>query len=177
MLEFKGLLKLLNLDRMTTASGKDNATGPYPRTLVSILISVGGLAVFLLLASSFLTSGPIASAVRGHYYGVDNSRKNSLVREDAGACVDPPRNGTGIDFQATDSKLREFSSKSVEKEPVADGQLDGKKDTTLPYSDTSLEVTAPSSQLNNSGVLNPLSLTRIFNLILAFVIQILPSHS
>ncbi|XP_031110142.1 protein YLS7-like [Ipomoea triloba] len=115
---------------MTTASGKDSATGPYPRTLVSILISVGGLGVFLLLASSFLTSGPIASAVRGHYYGVDNSRKNSLVREDAGACVDPPRNVTGIDSQAKDSKLREFSSKSVEKEPVADGQLDGKKDAT-----------------------------------------------
>ncbi|XP_019192401.1 PREDICTED: protein YLS7-like [Ipomoea nil] len=124
---------------MTTASAKDSATGSYPRTLVSIVISVGGLAVFLILASSFLTSGPIASAVRGHYYGVDNSRKNSLVLEDAGVCVDPPRNGTGIDSQAKDSKLREFSSKSVEKEPVDDGQLDGKKDATL-----------PSYQLNNS---------------------------
>lgn len=154
--------------RMTTASAKDSVAATYPRTLVSIVISVGGLAVFLLLASSFLASGPIASAVRGHYYGVDNSRKNSLVREDAGAHLDPPKNGTGIDSQTKDGKLREFSSKSVEKEPVADGHLDEKKDATLPYSEDAM---APSPQLNSSGALNPLSM------ILAFVIQVWSSHS
>ncbi|KAI3458256.1 hypothetical protein Pfo_014919 [Paulownia fortunei] len=47
----------------------------YPKALLSIVASVGGLAIFLLLASTLLVSQPIGSTVRGYFYGVDSSRK------------------------------------------------------------------------------------------------------
>ncbi|KAL2540096.1 Protein trichome birefringence-like 18 [Abeliophyllum distichum] len=47
----------------------------YPKTLSSIVASVGGLALFLILASTILVSQPIGSTVRGYFYGVDHSRE------------------------------------------------------------------------------------------------------
>ncbi|CAK9161042.1 unnamed protein product [Ilex paraguariensis] len=62
---------------MTSASHKES-TMAYPRTLISIIASVGGLAVFLIIASSFLVSQPIGSAVRGYFYGVNHSKQVDL---------------------------------------------------------------------------------------------------
>ncbi|KAH6783034.1 TRICHOME BIREFRINGENCE-LIKE 18 [Perilla frutescens var. hirtella] len=47
----------------------------YPKALLSIIASVGGLAIFLLLASTLLVSQPFGSTIRGYFYGVSNSRK------------------------------------------------------------------------------------------------------
>ncbi|KAL6530210.1 Protein yls7 [Orobanche hederae] len=60
---------------MNSLSIKEWPKTAYPKALLSIVASVGGLALFLLLASTFLVSRPIGSTVRGYFYGVDNSRK------------------------------------------------------------------------------------------------------
>lgn len=50
----------------------------YPRALLSIIASVGGLALFLLLASTLLVSQPIGSTIRGYFYGVGSLRNLDL---------------------------------------------------------------------------------------------------
>lgn len=59
----------------TSSSKGYLAINAYPRTLSWILLSVGGLAVFLILGSCILVSNPIGSTVRGYFYGVDRSQK------------------------------------------------------------------------------------------------------
>jgi hypothetical protein len=41
--------------------------------------SVGGLALFLVIASLLLVSYPIGSTVRGYFYGIDSSRQVDLL--------------------------------------------------------------------------------------------------
>ncbi|XP_022890288.1 protein YLS7 [Olea europaea var. sylvestris] len=60
---------------MASVSVKEQLRTAYPKTLTSIVASVGGLALFLILASTILVSQPIGSTVRGYFYGVDRSRK------------------------------------------------------------------------------------------------------
>lgn len=55
---------------MSSFSSKDASTLSYPKSLLSIVTTVGGLAVFLILASSFLVSQPIGTAVHEYFYGV-----------------------------------------------------------------------------------------------------------
>ncbi|EXC20899.1 hypothetical protein L484_012975 [Morus notabilis] len=59
----------------TSSSKGYLAINAYPRTFSWILLSVGGLAVFLILGSCILLSNPIGSTVRGYFYGVDRSQK------------------------------------------------------------------------------------------------------
>ncbi|XP_028796451.1 protein trichome birefringence-like 18 [Neltuma alba] len=63
---------------MTWASPKDSPRmsshfSSHPRPLSWIVISVGLLALFLIVASSILVSYPIGAAVRGYFYGVNSS--------------------------------------------------------------------------------------------------------
>ncbi|CAK7337101.1 unnamed protein product [Dovyalis caffra] len=54
------------------------AMAAFPRSLTSIAASMGGLAVFLVIASLLLVSYPIGSTVRGYFYAIDGSRKVDL---------------------------------------------------------------------------------------------------
>lgn len=65
---------------LTSGSAKGASTMvAYPRALLSIAVSVCGLAFFLILASLLLVTQPIGSTVRGYFYGVDNLRQiNSM---------------------------------------------------------------------------------------------------
>ncbi|XP_075501223.1 protein YLS7-like isoform X2 [Primulina tabacum] len=45
----------------------------YPRNFLSIIGLVGGLSVFLVLASTVLVQQPIGSTIRGYFYFVDRS--------------------------------------------------------------------------------------------------------
>lgn len=60
---------------MKSVSFKEWQKSSYPKALLSIIASVGGLALFLLLASTFLVSQPIGSTIRGYFYGVNGPRK------------------------------------------------------------------------------------------------------
>lgn len=46
----------------------------YPKSLVWIVASVGGLAVFLVVASLFLVSQPVGPAISRYFYGVNHSK-------------------------------------------------------------------------------------------------------
>ncbi|KAA8533820.1 hypothetical protein F0562_031337 [Nyssa sinensis] len=100
---------------MTLASPKESPTMvAYPKTLLSIAFFVGGLAIFLILASMLLVSQPVGSTVRGYFYSIDHSKKfdnmsrgNERVTDshlggnvgDLGKLDLPGRNGTAIDSQ------------------------------------------------------------------------------
>ncbi|CAI9762368.1 unnamed protein product [Fraxinus pennsylvanica] len=64
---------------MTSLSTKELPTMAYPKTFLSIVASVGALALFLVLGSTILVSQPIGSTVGGYFYGVDNLRKIDSV--------------------------------------------------------------------------------------------------
>lgn len=51
----------------------------YPKTIVSIVALIVGLAMFLVLCSLFMISQPIGSTVRGYFYNLDNSRQFDSV--------------------------------------------------------------------------------------------------
>ena len=56
---------------MTWASPKySSRMAAYPRSVTWIVVSVGGLAFFLIFASWILISYPIGSTVRLYFYGV-----------------------------------------------------------------------------------------------------------
>ncbi|KAL6321368.1 hypothetical protein AAG906_016423 [Vitis piasezkii] len=60
---------------MTLASPRGFPTmSAFPRSLSSIAVSVGGLALFLIFASCLLLSYPIGSTVRGYFYGDDSGK-------------------------------------------------------------------------------------------------------
>lgn len=64
---------------MTLASPKGFSTiSAFPRTLSSIAVSVGGLAMFLIFASWLLISYPVGSTVSGYFYEVDKPPKFDL---------------------------------------------------------------------------------------------------
>lgn len=47
----------------------------FPKALLPIAASAGGLAIFLIIASTILLSHPIGSRVQGYFYSVDSSAK------------------------------------------------------------------------------------------------------
>ncbi|KAI3411265.1 PMR5N domain-containing protein [Psidium guajava] len=65
---------------MTLSSPKgSSAITSFPRSLSVITVAIGGLAMFLMVASLLLVSHPVGSKVRGYFYGVDSSSKVDLA--------------------------------------------------------------------------------------------------
>ncbi|OWM75670.1 hypothetical protein CDL15_Pgr021835 [Punica granatum] len=64
---------------MVLASPKSSSQmAAFPKALSAIAVSVGGLAVFLIIASMLLLSHPIGLRVQGYFNGVDSSTKADL---------------------------------------------------------------------------------------------------
>ncbi|KAA8539833.1 hypothetical protein F0562_026525 [Nyssa sinensis] len=83
---------------MKLASPKGSPTmATYPKSLLSIVVLVGGLAMFLILSSLFLVSQPIGSTVRGYFYGADHSKKLDTVSMGNGNVIDSQHDNTDID--------------------------------------------------------------------------------
>lgn len=124
-----------NLNRMPLASAQGTPPTNYPKTLLSIVSLVGGLAVFLLLASSFLASQPDESSVRRNFYGVDSSKKviNGGIVADTtnrdGSDVGTSRNfntdSRGVDQGNKDGEVGVFrnSDSSASQENESDGDV------------------------------------------------------
>ncbi|XP_073125149.1 protein YLS7-like [Henckelia pumila] len=67
-------LQILLIDYFVYENSMTERARPtYPRTFLSIVSLVGGLAMFLVLASSVLIQQPIRSTVRRYFYAVDSS--------------------------------------------------------------------------------------------------------
>lgn len=75
----------------TSSSKGYLAVNAYPRTLSCILLSVGGLALFLILGSCILVPNPIGSTVRGYFYGIDGSLKLDFSGSSGNTTIKFPR--------------------------------------------------------------------------------------
>ncbi|GFP88306.1 protein trichome birefringence-like 18 [Phtheirospermum japonicum] len=137
-----------------------NKTG-YPKALLSIVASVGGLALFLLLASTFLVSQPIGYTVRGYFYGVDSSRKvdssNIVVPyEDRGKSnlsVPSDHENEVISTKSAESGEIENnrSPESQEKNETSDIESENSKDKVPELKVTREEDDNRSLSLNDAG--------------------------
>ncbi|KAG8381463.1 hypothetical protein BUALT_Bualt06G0124500 [Buddleja alternifolia] len=71
----------MNYKDMNSVSTKESPKSTYPKTILSILASVGGLAVFLLLASTLLVTHPIGATIRGYFYDSGSTRRMDSVSD------------------------------------------------------------------------------------------------
>ncbi|GKV16292.1 hypothetical protein SLEP1_g26955 [Rubroshorea leprosula] len=72
-----------------------------PRSLSSIVVSVVGLAIFLIFASLLLISSPISSTVRGYFYGID--RKVDVVISSLEQSSDENMHSNNLDYMHKNS--------------------------------------------------------------------------
>lgn len=119
----------------------------FPRTLSSIAISVGGLAMFLIFASWLLISYPIGSTVSGYFYEVDKPTKFDLpIFRASGTGGNAPLSGYRNDiFKKPPSDFEEMNNltrggKSVRIDPSRTSQIED-------IVDQSVQVPAFSSNL------------------------------
>lgn len=118
----------------TSSSKGYLSVNAYPRTLSCILLSVGGLALFLILGSCILVPNPIGSTVRGYFYGIDGSLKldfsgslgNTTIKFPREDNVDnknvSPKTNSQVPTSSSGSSLEEtggnFPSDSTSPAPV-----------------------------------------------------------
>lgn len=142
---------------MSSFSSKDPSTLSYPKSLLSIVTTVGGLAVFLILASSFLVSQPIGAAVHEYFYGVHQLTRPNLLDRDRVAFADPRRDDVGINGTPNinltaeennekgleDEKDQTSKSQDEKKEPDSKGELIGNSTQIPVLSESNHSVVQP----------------------------------
>lgn len=114
---------------MASTLPKENSMIPYPRTLLSIIASLGGLAVFLFLASSVLVSRPVGFANQNSYYGVSSSQNTDLVVTSLNdSVVDTPVEKVEIVGQPDSTELNKSEENDLKSGNWrSDGEGDGNK--------------------------------------------------
>ncbi|KAL0452553.1 UNVERIFIED_CONTAM: protein trichome birefringence-like 18 [Sesamum latifolium] len=116
---------------MTLVSTKESTKTAHPKSLLSIVASVGGLALFLVIASTLLVSQPIGSTIRGFFYGVDSLTKidsesslGSSVSE-SNHTVHPFEGIQKSNATVLENRGNEGFSQHGDKESVDSGGADG----------------------------------------------------
>ncbi|KAK3220919.1 hypothetical protein Dsin_014889 [Dipteronia sinensis] len=110
----------------------------FPRSLSTIAVSVGGLAMFLIFASLLLISYPIGSTVRGYFYSVD--RKLELPISPVNQTVSDPHPGNNKDNLV------------VDKNYLSNSGLELDKSSANPLVDDNVNVNDKNFSLSNSGL-------------------------
>ncbi|XP_011041688.1 PREDICTED: protein YLS7 [Populus euphratica] len=95
--------KAMNL--ASSPKGTNPAMAAFPRSLSSMAASVGGLALFLVIASLLLVSYPIGSTVRGYFYGIDSSRQVDLLLLEGNQSSIDLHHDSNLDVVDEDSSL------------------------------------------------------------------------
>lgn len=117
---------------MNSLPTKELPTMAYPKTFLSIVASLGALALFLVLGSTLLVSQPIGSTVRGYFYGIDNLRKIDSVSILNNSVSDSNRNVNVVEERSKSNPavLRghviEVSSQHGDSGSAVNGEGDGK---------------------------------------------------
>ncbi|KAJ8752810.1 hypothetical protein K2173_008545 [Erythroxylum novogranatense] len=89
---------------MTLASPKGAAAmAAFPRSLSSMAVSLGGLALFLIIASAVLVSYPIGTTFHTYFYGIDNSNKMVLTATQGGLSSSESRQDVNTDVTTVNS--------------------------------------------------------------------------
>lgn len=84
--------------------GSPKSMAAYPKKLLPIAASVGGLALFLIFASLLLVYQPIGSKVSGYFYNLDQASKTTLSPFNNDASIFEIRvNDTETDRKIVDS--------------------------------------------------------------------------
>ncbi|GAA0151053.1 hypothetical protein LIER_09855 [Lithospermum erythrorhizon] len=145
---------------MASTLSKEHSLMAYPRTFLTIIAYVVGLAMFLCLASSLLISQPIGSTVRSYFYGVDSSQKSYLASSVNGSVVDTSVDKVEIEGQRDST---EFDKSKTNDGKGGDwrssGETDGMRDEVgkkVPDSDLpEVGKSSESSQGKNSNETTP----------------------
>ncbi|KAJ6971127.1 hypothetical protein NC653_035410 [Populus alba x Populus x berolinensis] len=95
--------KAMNL--ASSPKGTNPAMAAFPRSLSSMAASVGGLALFLVIASLLLVSYPIGSTIRGYFYGIDSSRQADLLLLEGNQSSTDLHHDSNLDVVDEDSSL------------------------------------------------------------------------
>lgn len=117
----------------------------FPRSISSIAVSVGGLAIFLIFASVLLVSYPIGSTVHQYFYGVDNVSDNLVLP------VRPDTNINRLDSNE-DLTIKNSPSGSSLEIPVSSSSFNGSVDVSDKSSEPNLAVNVGDKEKDNSVV-------------------------
>lgn len=140
---------------MTWTSSKGYlAVNAYPRTLSRIAVSVGLLALFLVIGSWVLLSYPVGSTVSGYLYSVDSSEKLDLVVSSSNqTTISTPE--YNVDRNVSSGSNVKDSSSVLETKGAEDQVTLPVSSTGSPVDDNSKLVDKSSSHESSSQV--PLS--------------------
>ncbi|KAF5732307.1 protein YLS7 isoform X1 [Tripterygium wilfordii] len=124
----------------------------FPRSLLSIAISVGGLALFLILASCLLVQSPLGSTVQSYFYGVDSSKKLDISVSSSNQTTSdsPLSNVAVIDKNSPSGPSFELpmisnESSAVKNKDMSDtNSLTSKPDSQSPMSSSLVDQPVPA---------------------------------
>lgn len=153
---------------------KEASAMTYPKSLTSIVVSVGGLALFLIMASTLLVSQPIGSAIRSYFYTVNPSEnlfspirasESSSANLDSTNSISGVSSGQGDSVKGTEtSENKPLETKIADENPELEQEVrklnssvssDFSSDTTL---DKSINGSVSSPVVNkNDGNIDNLS--------------------
>ncbi|KAI8007924.1 Protein trichome birefringence-like 18 [Camellia lanceoleosa] len=148
---------------LTSGSAKGASTMvAYPRALLSIAVSVCGLAFFLILASLLLVTQPIGSTVRGYFYGVDNLRQFNSMSWSNKTIHDAFNDGNG-DLRKWVSGLNETASNSRHNDDRIDDSST-KSDSSMSGNGQSPTVVGSGSAMDKNRTSKPDGTNDVSNL-------------
>ncbi|KAM0042864.1 putative PMR5 domain, PC-Esterase [Helianthus debilis subsp. tardiflorus] len=94
--------------------GSPKAMSAYPKTILPIAASVGGLALFVIFASLLLVNQPIGTKVSGYFYSVDQASKIGLSSNNETSIIENWLNDTDKERTTVVSSI----NKTVTDKPV-----------------------------------------------------------
>lgn len=136
---------------MALASLKSSARmAAFPKALSSIAASVGGLAIFLIIASILLLFHPVGSRVRGYFYGVDSSAKVDVAISFANLTTDDHSHDNNIELFSTEPTYKSSSAVPVTTDTLSRVSVQ-KEAGSKPYTFPSVSSGFPSSNEAKDG--------------------------
>lgn len=153
---------------------KEASAMTYPKSLTSIVVSVGGLALFLIMASTLLVSQPIGSAIRSYFYTVNPSEnlfspitasESSSANLDSTNSISGVSSGQGDSVKGTEtSENKPLETKIADENPELEQEVrklnssvssDLSSDTTLDKSINGSVSPAVNKNYGNIDTLSP----------------------
>lgn len=139
--------------------GGPSPMAAFPRSLSSILVSVGGLAMFLIFASLLLVSSPIGSTVRVYFTGFDKKLDLPVSPNNRSFIDVLPLESSVKDSKKSNSSSVDLSSSSRKEKEARNGSMvfnDAKnvesgKEGHLGSAERSGSVYIGSNDTNNSA--------------------------
>ncbi|KAI7751578.1 hypothetical protein M8C21_004144 [Ambrosia artemisiifolia] len=95
--------------------GSPKAMSAYPKTVLPIAASVGGLALFVIFASLLLVNQPIGTKVSGYFYSVDQASSIDLLSKNETSIIENWVNDTDKKRTTVDSSINKTVGLDTDK--------------------------------------------------------------